>query len=164
MIIRNPRLDELADLSDLCFRSKAVWGYDEAFMNACRGELSIGPRDLTTTHVGVAEADGSVVGVAQLRFGVGDAELLKLFVEPDGLQKGTGRALFAWAVDVARNGGAHRMTIEADPGAVPFYRRMGARDAGFVPSGSIPGRMLPKLVLDVSTTEGRPETPARQKR
>ena len=40
LTIRAPTIDELPDLSDLCFRSKAVWGYDEEFMEACRGELS----------------------------------------------------------------------------------------------------------------------------
>jgi hypothetical protein len=39
------------------------------------------------------------------------------------------------------------MTIDADPGAVPFYERMGAVPAGLVPSGSIPGRFLPRLVV-----------------
>ena len=39
------------------------------------------------------------------------------------------------------------MTIEADPDAAPFYRRIGARDVGTAPSGSIPGRELPLLEL-----------------
>jgi hypothetical protein len=34
--LRAPRLDELEALSDLCLRSKAVWGYDAAFLEACR--------------------------------------------------------------------------------------------------------------------------------
>jgi len=38
-------IDELPGLSDLCFRSKAVWGYDKEFMEACRGELSFDLRD-----------------------------------------------------------------------------------------------------------------------
>jgi hypothetical protein len=46
LTIRAPTIDELPSLSDLCFRSKAVWGYDEEFMEACRGELSFEPRDL----------------------------------------------------------------------------------------------------------------------
>jgi GNAT superfamily N-acetyltransferase len=75
--------------------------------------------------------------------------LLKLFVEPEVLRKETGKALFTWATDIARRMGAHRMIIAVDPNAAPFYRRMGARDAGTAPSGSIPGRMLPKLAFDV---------------
>jgi hypothetical protein len=45
--------------------------------------------------------------------------------------------------------GAARMTIEADPDAAPFYRHLGARDIGLAPSGSIAGRVLPKLALDL---------------
>jgi hypothetical protein len=45
--------------------------------------------------------------------------------------------------------GARRVFIEADPDAAPFYRRMGARDAGLAPSGSIAGRMLPRLVFEL---------------
>jgi hypothetical protein len=48
--IRTPRTDELPALGDLCLRSKAVWGYDETFMAACRAELSFEPRDLLVTQ------------------------------------------------------------------------------------------------------------------
>jgi hypothetical protein len=59
LTIRAPTIDELSGLSDLCFRSKAVWGYDEEFMEACRGELSFEPRDLELTPIAVAEHDGN---------------------------------------------------------------------------------------------------------
>jgi GNAT superfamily N-acetyltransferase len=149
LIIRSARVDELPGLSDLCFRSKAVWGYDKEFMEACRGELSFSPRGLETTHVAVAEEDCKILGVVQVRINAGNADLLKLFVEPELLRKGTGKALFAWATDISRRTGAHHVIIEADPDAVPFYRRMGARDAGTAPSTSIPGRTLPRLTFDV---------------
>lgn len=149
LTIRAPRPDELPRLSDLCFRSKAVWGYDAAFMEACRGELTLEPRDLQSTSIAVAERDGKPIGVAQIKVVNDDADLAKLFVEPDALQSGIGKALFAWAIDVARQLGARRMTIEADPEAAPFYRRMGAHDVGEAPSGSIRGRMLPKLAVDL---------------
>ena len=142
-------IDELSSLSDLCFRSKAVWGYDEEFMEACRGELSFAPRDLASTSIAVAEHDGKPIGVAQVKVVDDEADLLKLFVEPDVLHSGIGKALFAWATDVAKKLGARRMTIDADPDAAPFYRRMGAYDVGHAPSGSVPGRMLPKLAINL---------------
>ena len=153
LIIRPPTIDELSVLSDLCFRSKAVWGYDQEFMEACRGELSFGPRDLELTPIAVAERDGKAIGVAQLKVLDDEADLLKLFVEPGTLRCGTGRALLAWATDVAKKRGATRLTIESDPDAAPFYRRMGAYDVGQAPSGSVPGRMLPKLVVNLRPTE-----------
>ena len=149
LTIRAPTFNELSGLSDLCFRSKAVWGYDEKFMEAFRGELSFEPRDLDLTPIAVAEHDGKLIGVAQLKVVDDEADLLKLFVDPNALRSGTGKALLAWATDVARKLGATRLTIEADPDAAPFYRRMGAYDVGQAPSGSVPGRMLPKLAMNL---------------
>jgi len=149
LTIRQPTVDELSGLSDLCFRSKAIWGYDEEFMEACRGELSLEPRDLELTSIAVAEHGGKPIGVAQLKVVDDEADLLKLFVDPNALRSGTGKALLAWATDVARKLGATRLTIEADPDAAPFYRKMGAYDVGQAPSGSVPGRMLRKLAMNL---------------
>ena len=149
LLIRAPDIEELPALSELCLRSKAVWGYDAAFMAACRRELSFDPGDLAASCIAVAARGHNVVGVAQVRTTGNEADLLKLFVEPAAMRSGVGQALFAWASDVARRKGAERMTIEADPEAAPFYRRLGAHDAGLAPSGSIAGRMLPKLIVEL---------------
>ncbi|MFZ0669810.1 MAG: GNAT family N-acetyltransferase [Pseudolabrys sp.] len=151
LTIRAPTIDELSDLSDLCFRSKAVWGYDVEFMDACRAELSFEPRDLEgeDTPIAVAEHYGKPIGVAQIKVVDDEADLLKLFVEPTALRSGTGKALLVWATDVAKKLGATRLIIEADPDAAPFYRRMGAYDVGQAPSGPVPGRMLPKLAMNL---------------
>jgi GNAT superfamily N-acetyltransferase len=148
--LREARIDELPLLGDLCLRSKAVWGYDAAFLLACRDELTITPEDLERTHVRVAESRGEAIGVAQVAIEGQVAELVKLFVEPDRLGQGCGRILLDWAVAVARGTGAVRMTIDSDPGAVAFYTRNGARQVGLVPSGSIPGRFLPRLEIALS--------------
>ena len=149
LTIRAPTIDELSSLSDLCFRSKAVWGYDEEFMEACRGELSFEPRDLELTTIALAEIGGEPIGVAQVEVVDNEADLLKLFVEPKALRSGTGKALLVWAIGVAKRLGASRLTIDADPDAAPFYRRMGAYDVGQAPSGSVPGRMLPRLAMNL---------------
>jgi GNAT superfamily N-acetyltransferase len=79
-----------------------------------------------------------------------EADLLKLFVEPSKLRRGIGGLLFDWAIKQAMNTGATKLFIEADPDAAPFYRGMGAFDVGFAPSGSIPGRLLPKLAFNLA--------------
>ncbi len=149
MKLRAPELHELPLLSALCLRSKSVWGYDAAFLEACRAELTIHPSELTSTELCVAEHDGALVGVAQVAVADDVADLQKMFVEPDTIGVGIGRALFAWALEAARRLGARRLTIDADPGAVGFYRKMGAIDCGSAPSGSIPGRSLPRLQRDL---------------
>ncbi len=148
--IRTPEIHELPTLSALCLRSKAVWGYDDAFLSSCRDELSFNPQDLALTYIAVAQEPGALLGVVQVKVEQSQADLLKLFVEPDAMCRGIGKALFVWAIDTAKNAGAIRIAIEADPGAAAFYRHMGAHNDGTAPSGSIPGRMLPKLALDLA--------------
>ncbi|MBB2203326.1 GNAT family N-acetyltransferase [Gluconacetobacter tumulisoli] len=118
-------------------------------MRACEAELAVTAAAIAAGRVQVAERDGRVVGMAQIAPDGPAAELDKLFVEPDAMGGGAGRALFDWAVTAARHAGARTMTIDADPGAAAFYRRMGAMDDGMVPSGSIAGRMLPRLRMDM---------------
>lgn len=150
LIVRPARTNELETLTALCLRSKAVWGYDQTFMDACRAELTLTLADLSETEVQIAERDGALIGVAQISVDGAQAHLEKLFVEPDVMRSGAGRALFKWAAATARERGATSLIIDADPDAAPFYRRMGARDAGVTPSGSIPGRMLPRLRLNLA--------------
>jgi GNAT superfamily N-acetyltransferase len=123
-------------------------------MVACRTELTLRPDELLSTCLQVAERDSTVVGLAQVKVADTDADLLKLFVEPALLRSGVGRLLFEWAMAKARGLGAVRMIIEADPGAAPFYERMGARYIGLAPSQSIAGRMLPCMQIDLVKKPG----------
>lgn len=41
MLIRLARVTEAEILSDLALRSKAHWGYDAEFIEACRDELTV---------------------------------------------------------------------------------------------------------------------------
>jgi GNAT superfamily N-acetyltransferase len=154
--LRDARKSELPSLGELCLRSKAIWGYDDAFMAACRTELTLRPDELQSTYLRVAVRDSTVVGLAQVKIADSDADLLKLFVEPALLRSGVGRLLFEWATARARGLGAVRMIIEADPCAALFYERMGAHYAGLAPSQSTPGRMLPRMQMDLAKKPGRP--------
>lgn len=147
--LRPARPEEVQILTDLCLRSKAVWGYDEAFMSACREELTLIARDFDLSTIHVATNGDQIIGVAQLGIDDADAHLHKLFIEPAAIRTGAGRQLFGWAVAAACERHAARLWIEADPDAANFYRRMGATDDGVVPSESIPGRVLPRLRLDL---------------
>jgi len=147
--LRAPKLEEAAALTDLCLRSKAVWGYDHAFINACRIELTLTPEMLSSSCAQVAERSGFIIGFAQIVSTGEVADLTKLFVEPTDLRSGVGSTLFQWAISAAREAGARTMTIEADPCAAAFYRRMGATEVGRVASGSIAGRFLPMLSLNL---------------
>ena len=144
--IRPARIEEASVLWELCVRSKAVWGYDETFMALVRIAFEGMQEQVATGNVWVAtRSDGEVAGMVAL----GPSEqpdtldLDKLFVEPQWIRTGVGRALMAHAIDEARRRGAKRLTILADPYAAGFYERNGARLLGEAPSDAIPGRSLP---------------------
>ena len=147
LLLRPAHRAECAVLTDLCFRSKAAWGYDAAFMEICRDELTLTPKRLERSVAQVAEDDGHLVGFAEIVVEDDIARLEKLFVDPKYFGIGVGRKLFDWAVQAAVARGASLMMIESHPGAAPFYRRMGALDDGVVASGSVHGRTIPSLRL-----------------
>ena len=59
-----------------------------------------------------------------------EVELEHLWVSPEHIGTGIGRALFDHAVSKAASLNAEAVRIEADPNAEGFYRRMGARRVG----------------------------------
>lgn len=147
--IRPARPDEWEHLSGLALRSKGYWGYDDAFLEACRDELTISPQRLAVETVLVAETDSAVVGFASVVADSDPAELLDLFVEPGHIGTGVGVSLWRYAIDAADRKGAHRLRIEADPNAEAWYRKQGAVRIKEAPSCSIPGRFLPVLEFDI---------------
>lgn len=142
MVIRAGRPDEAEGLSELAVRSKGHWGYDEAFLESCRSELTVRPEQCDGVHLSVA-ASPELQGFYLLEPG----ELTALFVDPAAIGKGVGSALLAHAVATARDLGWRELTIDSDPYAEPFYVHHGAHRVGTIPSGSIPGRLLPQLLL-----------------
>lgn len=149
MNIRKAHLHELPLLSELCLRSKAYWKYDRAFIEACREELTLTKENLAEDYVMMAEDDGRAAGVLHLVLEGTTAELEKLFIDPEWIGKGVGRDLFKWAVETSLAKGATIMNVVADPGAAPFYEKMGFEQFGTFASGSIPGRELPHMRLNL---------------
>ena len=146
--VREARAAECAALTELAMRAKASWGYDADFMAACRAELTLTPEKLAAWRVWVAEAEGEVAGMIALSLEGGEAELEDFFVEPRFQGRGVGAALMAAFLTAAREAGAARIGVDADPNAEPIYARFGVVTVGRSPSGSIPGRWLPRMALE----------------
>ncbi|MEJ7648809.1 MAG: GNAT family N-acetyltransferase [Nakamurella sp.] len=145
--LRPARPPEASAISDLAMRSKAHWGYDDDFLNACRTELTIAPDWCDGVRLIVAESAGVIIGFYRLSGEAPEGTLEALFVDEPMIGSGLGRRLFADAVDRARRLCLDTLLIDADPGAEPFYQHMGAERIGESASGSIPDRMLPRLRL-----------------
>lgn len=165
--IRAARPDEAGELGALALRSKAHWGYDQAFLDACREELAIPAEQVTrrrtlvavsnagvdgavtdaSVAAGPAGAPGRILGFGTIEGEPPAGELGMLFVDPAVIGRGVGGALFARLAASATELGFHRLTIASDPNAEPFYLARGAVRIGAVPSGSVPGRVLPLLAF-----------------
>jgi GNAT superfamily N-acetyltransferase len=119
-------------------------------MAACVEPLTLTERDLEYDIIVVAMDASAMAGMAQLGY-VGDCmEVDMLFVDPVYIGSGCGRVLMNWCQTTALALGHSRLRIEADPGAVGFYERMGAVRIGEAPSNAIEGRMLPLLEWSLS--------------
>ncbi|GAB5562896.1 MAG: GNAT family N-acetyltransferase [Synoicihabitans sp.] len=139
---------DMADrLSDLAMRSKASWGYEPSWLSLWQDDLTLVPEYIERHFVKVAECDGELSGFIALNFD--DAEIDHLWVEPQAMGKGVGKALFATVRDAMKEAGINEIKIVSDPNAEGFYIGMGAKRVGSVASLP-PGRLLPKLSFALS--------------
>ncbi len=143
--VRRARVQEAEALTGLAMRAKASWGYSPEFMEACRAELTMTPERLDAWTVWVAEEDGRIAGMIALSLQGDAAEVEDFFVEPAFQGRGVGSALMSRLLRVAADQGATSVEVDADPNAEPIYARFGFTTFARSPSGSIPGRTLPRM-------------------
>lgn len=146
--IRRARADEAGALTQLALRAKASWGYDAAFMEACREELTLTPAKMAVWQVWVAEAGERIAGMIALNLERG-AEVEDFFVDPTFQGRGVGGALIATLLQATRAAGATVLEVDADPNAEAIYAKLGFQTFARSPSGSIPGRWLPRMRMQL---------------
>lgn len=153
MKIRPADPGEAGLLSELAVRSKAHWGYSREFMAACRDELSYSAEQIAAGGLWVVVENDEPRGFYAVQKISPDAlELEALFVAPEYIGHGYGRALMQHALDgFERDRELQRLVIQADPNAARFYEAAGAVLIGERPSDSIEGRMLPLYEIDKRT-------------
>lgn len=142
---RPARPGEAGALSALALRSKAHWGYDREFLDACRADLTLRPEELADRRAVVADTGDGIAGFYTLDGAPPTGELGNLWVDPAFLRRGVGRRLWEHAMRTAAGLGFTAVLIDADPHAEGFYLAMGAVRVGASPSTVIPGRLLPRL-------------------
>ncbi len=144
-VLRPARLGEAGALTELALRSKAMWGYDADFMRACLPALTVSEQQIAAGGVSVAECDGRLAGFVAISREGPDAEVDMLFVDPEAVQAGIGKALMEWAEAIARTDRIERLHVLSDPHAAGFYEACGFVRVGDAPSDAISGRRLPAL-------------------
>lgn len=136
---------DAAELTEIAHAAKRHWGYPPEWMEAWRAELTIEPAFLEENVALVARAERAL-GFAALSERDGQIWLQHIWVRPEAMGQGVGRALFTRAMREAAQRGFGDLEIEADPNALPFYEHMGAKRVGTAP-GNVCGtaRDLPLL-------------------
>lgn len=152
-MIRRALSNEANTLTELALASKRHWGYPENWMKHWQADLTISPDYLTNNDVFVAEKNGNIVGFYALTTRGHRAELDHLWVSPDHLGTGVGKALFVHAMRSAKGQNLSEVEILSDPNAEGFYQKMGAYRTGESVS-EVDGepRVLPRLTIDPSSS------------
>lgn len=129
--IRNAYESERAALEDLQRRSSMHQPMYRAQLQAHPDAIELPAEQINAGLVRVAEDDGAIVGFTVLLPLSDDAcELDGLFVEPERMRAGVGRRLVEDAKLIARERGAARIDVVANPQAVAFYEAVGFMRVG----------------------------------
>ena len=150
MQFRNITRDDLREVSELGVRSKATWGYSDEVMAVFTEELThdVELIDQSLEAI-VACVDEKIVGYFTLvRRNDDSIELDFMFVRVESMLNGVGTAMMHEAVRLARSHGAEHLWLIADPNAVGFYEKFGAKQTSEYQS-SIPGRTIPVMRIDL---------------
>jgi N-acetylglutamate synthase-like GNAT family acetyltransferase len=152
--LRRARVNETKVLSELSMRSKRSNGYDDAFMAACKQELTVTEERIRDGEYWVADA-GMVCGCGCLLADPASrsGEIHAFFIDPDCQRSGIGFMLWQKLLERAKAKGLEKLHLDADPNAVPFYEAIGFKISGETPSGSISGRSLPYMTYSITGIE-----------
>jgi N-acetylglutamate synthase-like GNAT family acetyltransferase len=131
MTIRPAAGADRGALEELQRRSSMHHPMYRAQLAAHPDAIELPAEQIAAGHVRIAEQHGAIVGFAVLLERSGDAcELDGLFVEPDRMRSGIGGRLVDDAKRLARERGATRIDVVANPQAVAFYTAVGFQPAG----------------------------------
>jgi GNAT superfamily N-acetyltransferase len=122
--------EQAQELTRIAFAAKRYWGYPEIWIESWRGALTIPPEFIRDNEVYVLREHSQTIGFHGLVVNNSQMILEHLWLLPNYIGKGFGRALFQHAVTRARTLGSATMQAEADPNAAGFYERMGGRRIG----------------------------------
>jgi len=150
--IRRADPNDAATLTELAHAAKRHWGYPEKWIEIWKEDLTITREFVANNEVFVALSGAEIVGCCALVLSSNEtAELEHMWIKPELIGSGVGRALFGHARELAAKLNVRTLEISSDPNAEGFYRRMGATRIGDVKS-EIEGqpRVLPRMTVDVA--------------
>jgi GNAT superfamily N-acetyltransferase len=143
VVIRDASAAEQRSLTELQRRASLHWEAYREQLLAHPDAVELPVDQIEAGLVRVAELGAAVVGFAVLlEPQQGACELDGLFVEPGHMGAGVGRSLIEDAMRIARDRGATRIEVVANPEAVAFYQRLGFTGHEQVPTRFGPARRM----------------------
>jgi len=150
LFIRQARADEHKILTVISFAAKRYWDYPEEYFAIWKDELTITEKYIDDNVVFAAQSGEGIAAyysIVQVEedFFAGETLVEKgfwlehMFVLPELIGKGIGKAMYRHALNFCRSSNIEQLRIFADPNAKGFYEKMGAKYEKERPSG-IEGR------------------------
>ena len=124
-VIRDAGADDMAALSGVYRRSSLSNEGDRPNLLAHPETLEFSDLAVREGRTRAAVAAGGVVGFASWLTAAVDFEIEDLFVEPEWMRRGIGRALVLDMIAIARGRGIGRVEVTANPHALAFYEKAG---------------------------------------
>jgi N-acetylglutamate synthase-like GNAT family acetyltransferase len=156
--IRRATPVESDQLTALAHAAKRHWNYPQEWIDYWESDLTLPPEFIANNEVFVAITNDIIVGCCALIVNEGLVELEHMWIDPEQMGRGVGRALFEYASRRASELGFRELELSADPNAEPFYARMGAQRIGEIPADMFgQARVLPRMRVHLSSapTSGR---------
>jgi len=148
--IRRAHPEEADTLTEIAHAAKRHWKYPESWIQQWQTDLTISDEFIRTHEVFAAIINGAVAGCCALVMTDSLAEIEHMWIKPQQMGSGVGRALFEHVRVRAVERGAKAIELSADPYAEGFYARMGAKRIGEVPA-DMDGerRVLPRMRIEL---------------
>ncbi|MCA1572544.1 MAG: GNAT family N-acetyltransferase [Chloroflexi bacterium] len=132
VVIRDATLDDLPDLRAV-FRRASMSNEDDRPLFVEHPEfLELSDAAIREGRMRVAVVDGEVVGFATTLVGPDAVELEDLFVDPDRMRHGIGRALIDDVRATTTAAGRSRVEVDGNRHALLFYSAVGFIEDGTV--------------------------------
>ncbi|WP_186644202.1 GNAT family N-acetyltransferase [Fluviispira vulneris] len=146
--LRNATLEDISQLTELAFLSKAYWGYPKEWLDLWQNDLIISEEFLKNSVSVLAELNGKIIGF-WCREAIQTDRITNgsLFIHPEFMGQGLAKNLWRALSVELKEKGINSFLLEADPNAIPFYLSIGAVQVGEVYSKIIKERKIPILHL-----------------
>ena len=152
MHVRRAISEDAKELSTLALTAKAYWGYADAQLEEWRPSLEVSAESILSRPIFVGELSGRIVCFYSLVPSASAWELDNLWVAPEHIRRGLGRALISHALQTAADAGATSIIVDADPNSEAFYVACGAKRTGEIaaPIAGHPSRVRPQLMFAIT--------------